>query len=49
MATMNSFDRATTASDYRPILRVARTEEPPADRPDGECTCPEMCQLDHGN
>jgi hypothetical protein len=49
MTTMNSFDRTPTPSEYRPILRVDRSEHQPVEGPDGECTCPEMCQLDHGN
>jgi hypothetical protein len=49
MATMNNFDRTeSTPAEYRPILRVSRTERA-SESQQSECCCPELCLLDHDN
>ena len=47
---MNTFDRTNAEpSTYRPILRAGPNEDRTTDFEQSECTCPELCQLDHDN
>jgi hypothetical protein len=47
---MNSFDRIPNEPKaYRPILRTGPTGDRPTDFDRCECTCPEVCQVDHDN
>jgi hypothetical protein len=50
MDAMNSFDRAQAdPTTYRPILRADAASDRATDFEQSECTCPELCQLDHDN
>jgi hypothetical protein len=50
MDAMNSFDRIPDEpSAYQPILRAGPTGDRPTDFDRCECTCPEVCQVDHDN
>lgn len=47
---MNTFDRTPAEpSTYRPILRAGPNGDRTADFEQSECTCPELCQVDHDN
>ncbi|HEV8535335.1 MAG TPA: hypothetical protein VGR87_06380 [Candidatus Limnocylindria bacterium] len=47
MDAMNTFDRTQPTSEYRPILRRQAEDWLPSQQ--AECTCPELCQIDHDN
>jgi hypothetical protein len=50
MAVMNNLDHAQTAPLAIPLVRRGpRSMEAPPESQQAECTCPELCQLDHGN
>lgn len=48
MDTINTLDHTPNRpNEYRPILRVRETQRPASQETD--CSCPELCQLDHDN
>jgi hypothetical protein len=50
MDAMDSFDHTKAeTSAYRPILRAGPSGDRPTDFEQSECTCPELCQVDHDN
>ncbi len=49
MALMNNLNKTPAKGEYRPILRVREIEEAPILSQQTECTCPELCQIDHDN
>jgi len=47
MGAMDRIDR--TQVEYVPIHRPSRSDDLRAGSQQGECTCPELCQIDHDN